>query len=107
MKNNTQKPSEEWEKYINEQIDFLTDHWTMDDREPYTFGGWREEVVAEMAIKIREAIQATREETIEKIKRIVSENCENHLTEECVETIKHNIIFEINSLKAQKKGIRR
>lgn len=30
--------------YLDGRIEFLFDHWLMQDKPPYTFGGWREEV---------------------------------------------------------------
>lgn len=35
--------------FINERLDFLHDHWVEHDKPPYKFGGWREEVVNDIA----------------------------------------------------------
>lgn len=72
MPNNTDKPMELREKILKE-IDFLSDHWVKgDDRPPFSFGGWREEVADEIMFLVEEdkaqAIQATREETVEEMK---------------------------------------
>lgn len=47
---------EDWESEVKKQflerLDFLSDHWVNgDDRPPFSFGGWREEV-AEDFVKI-------------------------------------------------------
>lgn len=41
---------EELEKQIAKEIDFLSDHWVNgDDKPPFSFGGWRGEVIADLA----------------------------------------------------------
>lgn len=43
---------------IAERIDFLADHWTTDDnKSPYWFGGWKEEVVEDILTLISEEIE--------------------------------------------------
>lgn len=42
----------ELKKFIDGRIEFLFDHWVEHDKPPYTFGGWREEVVNDIANKL-------------------------------------------------------
>lgn len=59
----------ELKKFIDGRIEFLFDHWVEHDKPPYTFGGWREEVVNDIANKLtslndeikREALKVTGE----------------------------------------------
>ena len=65
---------------ILERINFLSDHWGKDDKSPFNFGGWREEVV-DAIIEIFEKALSKREkgaygEAIEDIKALGIEKLE-------------------------------
>lgn len=53
---------QELKKQIDDKITFLFDHWTMEDKAPYTFGGWREEIVMDIVDLIHQAQEEAREE---------------------------------------------
>lgn len=70
-----QKESE-WEENLKKsflkELDFLSDHWVNgDDKPPFSFGGWREEVANEF-VKIAKTAVSNREkeiaEEVEKMK---------------------------------------
>lgn len=51
--------NEEIKEKIMKEIDFLSDHWVKgDDRPPFSFGGWREEVT-ESLLKIFLSLHST------------------------------------------------
>lgn len=65
----------ELEKKIAKEIDFLSDHWVNgDDKPPFSFGGWREEVIASI-VNIFEQSYAEREKAlVEKFEEIIGED---------------------------------
>lgn len=72
----SQKESE-WDENLKKsflkELDFLSDHWVNgDDKPPFSFGGWREEVVNEF-VKIAKTAVSNREkeiaEEVEKLKK--------------------------------------
>lgn len=58
------KTLEELKTEFAERIDFLSEHWIRgDDRPPFSFGGWRDEVVHELVSFTEKAIKESREDT--------------------------------------------
>lgn len=61
---------EPWGNIVKEQllerIDFLSDHWVNgDDKRPFSFGGWREEVAEELVTLVRTQREQARQEGVE------------------------------------------
>ena len=109
--NNTQKPNEEWEKELREK--FLNKFGVVDENNPdlYHFlTDWSyyssKPLLEDVWTFFSQAIQATREETIQKIKSfkgkeyVLDGNDFGYIADERIDDI-------LDSLKAQKKGIRR
>lgn len=67
MTNHTQS-SEEMREKIEKEIDFMCDHWFKDDKPPYSFGGWRGEVVASLVSIMAVQVASAREEERKRIK---------------------------------------
>lgn len=53
----TTKPKKTLEKIIGEKIDFLCDHWGADDKAPFQFGGWRNEIIAELVALLKQIVE--------------------------------------------------
>jgi hypothetical protein len=47
----------ELRKNISERIEFMADHWTIDDKSPFNFGGWKEEVVDQIVSIFHQAMK--------------------------------------------------
>lgn len=67
-----QSIEERFEKYIDNQIEFLFDHWAMEDIKPYTFGGWREEVVTEIRVCVEKLISQELSTFAEEVEPILN-----------------------------------
>lgn len=68
-----QKESE-WEKELKKsflkELDFLSDHWVNgDDKPPFSFGGWREEVANEFVKIAKTAVSQRENEIAEEVKK--------------------------------------
>jgi len=68
-------PVEKWDlksKFLKE-LDFLSDHWVNgDDKPPFSFGGWREEVANKFVEIASQALQAAKEERdVELLEKII------------------------------------
>lgn len=62
----------DWEEKMRsellEKLDFLSDHWIKgDDRPPFNFGGWREEVADDFIKIYRSYLADARREVIDSI----------------------------------------
>ena len=61
---------EELEKQIAKEIDFLSDHWVNgDDKPPFSFGGWRGEVIATLANLFERSCKEREKALLERVKR--------------------------------------
>lgn len=55
-----------------ERLDFLSDHWVKgDDRPPFSFGGWREEVADDFVEIYKNYLADASKEVIEKIEQSI------------------------------------
>jgi len=61
----------ELKKFIDGRIEFLFDHWVEHDKPPYTFGGWREEVVNDIANKLTSLNDEIKREAVENFRNWV------------------------------------
>lgn len=72
------KTPEELKKEFEERIDFLSEHWIKgDDKPPFSFGGWRGEVVDELVSITEKAIKGAREELLEEVENCLDGQCDS------------------------------
>ena len=71
---------------ISERIEFLADHWGKDDKKPFNFGGWKEEVIDE--------IMALFSSHSEALCREAEEKGYNQANEEFLQDLKDEPIYD-------------
>lgn len=71
MTNISQNRREELKSQILKQVDFLSDHWTKgDDKIPFQFGGWRDEVANDIVSLLDKELEKYKEEVVAEIKKL-------------------------------------
>ena len=73
----TNKPNnlEDLKNKLLERLDFLSDHWVKgDDRPPFNFGGWREEIASDFVNIVLNREKKQKEEIVKMGEKMRSEN---------------------------------
>lgn len=81
-------PDTSWEeptrRALLERLDFLSDHWVNgDDKPPFNFGGWREEIADAFIEIIRSLLAAERAKWEKEIKVIIMKDCPSGTNFDC------------------------
>ena len=94
----------EIEQEIKKEILFLSDHWTTDDKMPFKFGGWLDEVVDNIATICLSKVRKAEMELAQEILNISSELPERFIGGESgkLSAINNKLLAKLSTSKEEK-----